>query len=213
VERPPVTGDRDGAFLTGHLERLANAAEVAATRLAPAVQRYAEWVWETLDGDGRLLLCGNGGSAATVEHVAAEYAVRFRRVRAPLSAIALSANTAALTAAANDYGFDQVFARAVCAHGRPGDLLVLHSTSGRSTNLVLAAREAASLPARTVALLGPDGGDLAAEVDLAIRIPAADAAQAQELQLAIEHAVVDRVDAWLAGEAPAMNTRDASGDG
>lgn len=182
-----------------HMESLSRAAAEAARSIAVPAARYAELVRDTLEGGGRLLYAGNGGSAAAAEHIATEYVVRLRRERRALPAIALSANTAGLSAAANDYGFDQVFARAVEAHGRAGDLLVLHSTSGNSANLLEAARKAADMGLRTVALLDGEGGRLASHVDLAIRMPARDPARVQELQLAVEHAVADLVDAWFAG--------------
>jgi phosphoheptose isomerase len=103
-----------------------------------------------------------------------------------------------LTAAANDFGYDSVFTRAVRAFGRPGDLLVLHSTSGESANLLAAAGEAASLRMGTVALLGESGGRLAPLVDLPIQVPSADTARIQEIHLAIEHSVADIVDAHFA---------------
>lgn len=192
----------DESFAAAHLRRLSATALEAAETLSPVVERYAAWVRATLAAGGRLLLCGNGGSAATAEHVAAEYAVRLRREREPLSALSLTGSAASLTAAANDYGFEQAFARAVRAQARSGDLLVLHSTSGRSANLLEAARAAARIPLRVVALLGAGGGELAEVADLVIRVPCEDVARVQEIHLAIEHAVVGAVEAWL-GEGAA----------
>lgn len=185
---------RGRGFLHDHLGALSEAALASRETLAAAVERYAELVRETIAGGGRLLMCGNGGSAATVEHIAAEYTVRFQRERPPLPALALTAGSAALTAAANDFGFEQVFARAVEAHARPGDLLVVHSTSGESENIVRAVEAARAVPISTVGLLGSDGGRLAALVDLPLVVPATDTAHVQELHLAIEHAVADHVD-------------------
>lgn len=187
-----------------HLRRLAEAAGAAAGEVAAPAARYADWVVETLTTGGRLFLCGNGGSAATTEHIAAEYSVRFRRLRGSLPALALSSSTAALTAAANDFGFEHVFARALAAHARPGDLLVLHSTSGASRNLLEAAAAARDMAVRTVALLGRSDGGLADLVDLAIHVPADETAVVQEIHLALEHCVADLVDAHFAaadGEA------------
>lgn len=182
------------------LRALSAAADRAADELAGDVGRYAEWAIETLDGGGRLLFCGNGGSAATVEHIATEYVVRFRRRREPLPAIALTAGSALLTAAANDFGYDQVFVRALQALGRPGDLLTVHSTSGASPNCLAAARAARELGLRTVALTGTSGGELAELAELAIRAPSDDTATIQEIHLAVEHAVADQVDAHFAGD-------------
>ena len=159
---------------------------------------YAELVGATLDSGGKLLFAGNGGSAASAEHMATEYVVRLRRERRALPAIALSSCTATLTACANDLGFDRIFARSLEAHGRPGDLLVLHSTSGNPDNLLEAARAARSMRIQTVAPLDRDGGRLAPLVDLAIRLPADGSAAVQELQLALEHSVADLVESRFA---------------
>jgi D-sedoheptulose 7-phosphate isomerase len=188
-------------FFAAHMARLSAGARSAADGGIP-VAAYAERVLETLRGGGKLLLCGNGGSAATAEHVAAEYVVRFRRDRAPFAAVALTAGRAGLTAASNDLGYEGALARAVRAQGRPGDLLVLHSTSGDSPNLLRAAEEARALGIGTVGVLARDGGRLVSLVDLSLVVPAEDTALAQELQLALEHAVVDRVESALAGEDP-----------
>jgi D-sedoheptulose 7-phosphate isomerase len=181
-----------------HLQNLASNAELAADLVVGPAAQYAELIRETLLGGGKLLYAGNGGSAAAAEHIATEYVVRLRRERRALPAIALSASTATLSAAANDFGYEKVFARVVEAHARPGDLLVLHSTSGNSPNLLEAVKSAKNIPVTTVALLDRNGGRLASLVDLAIRVPADDSASVQELQLAIEHAVADLVDGWFA---------------
>ncbi len=181
-----------------HMQNLARNAALAADLVAGPAARYAQLVRETLLGGGKLLYAGNGGSAAAAEHIATEYVVRLRRERRALPAIALTTSTATLSAAANDFGFDRAFARVLEAHARPGDLLVLHSTSGNSSNLLEAVEVAARIPVTTVALLDRDGGRLAPLVDLAIKMPADDSASVQELQLAIEHAVADLVDEWFA---------------
>lgn len=183
-----------------HLQNLARNAESAADLIGDPAARYAELVRETLLGGGKLMYAGNGGSAAAAEHIATEYVVRLQRERRALPAIALTASTATLSAAANDFGYERVFARLVEAHARAGDLLVLHSTSGNSPNLIEAAKVASNMGVTTVALLDRDGGRLAPLVDLAIRVPAEGSANVQELQLAIEHAVADLVDEWFAQE-------------
>mgnify|MGYP001818040739 FL=1 len=185
-------------IVKAQLEDLSQTATACADMVAEPAGKYARLVLDTFERNGRLLFCGNGGSAATVEHIATEYVIRFKRQREPLPAIALTAGSAQLTAAANDFGYDNVFTRAVRAFGRPGDLLVLHSTSGESANLLAAAGEAASLRMGTVALLGESGGRLAPLVDLPIQVPSADTARIQEIHLAIEHSVADIVDAHLA---------------
>jgi len=149
---------------------------------------------EALRGGGKLMFCGNGGSAADAQHLAAEYVVRFERRRSPLAALALTTDTSVLTAGANDFGFEFVFERQVRALGKAGDLLFLHSTSGESENLLHAARAARELGVRTFAVLARGGGRLRNEVDGALVVPTDDPARAQELHLAIGHVVCDLVD-------------------
>jgi D-sedoheptulose 7-phosphate isomerase len=143
------------------------------------------------------MFCGNGGSAADAQHVATEYVVRFRKNRRPVAAIALTTDTSLLTAAANDFGFDQVFERQVRALGHPGDVLFLHSTSGESENLLRAASAARDMGVHTVALLARGGGRLKGMVDTAIVVPTDNGAHAQELHLAISHALCDLLESEL----------------
>lgn len=185
--------------IQAHLEALSELLVRSGAEIAAPAAAYAALVIETFERDGRLLMCGNGGSAATVEHVATEYVVRLKRERRALPAIALTAGTAQLTASANDYGYEMAFVRSLRAFGRRGDLVVMHSTSGESANLLAAAAEASRMEAGTVALLGKGGGPLAELVDLPIRVPERDTARVQEVHLAIEHAVADIVDAHFAG--------------
>ena len=168
-------------------------ARVSETLAAPAAE-LASRVVATLRGGGKLLFCGNGGSAADAQHLAAEYVVRFARHRSALPAIALTTDTSILTAAANDYGFDAVFERQVRALGRPGDLLVLHSTSGESPNLLIAAAAAREVGVTTVALLARGGGRLRELVDIALVVPTDTTARAQEIQLTLGHIVCDLVE-------------------
>ncbi len=165
--------------------------------LMEALETHARWVSETLVSGGRLFFCGNGGSAADAQHLAAEYVVRFERNRRGLSAMALTTDTAVLTAVGNDFGYEQIFARQIEALSSKGDLLILLSSSGLSTNLVTAAQQARTLDVRTIGLLGRGGGSLRDEVDLPIVVPTDSIARAQELHLLIGHAVCDVVDAAL----------------
>ena len=185
---------------SNELLELAELAETCARELAVDIDQVTSLVLETLESDGALLFCGNGGSAADAQHLAAEYVIRFRRERGPLRAMALTTDTSVLTAGANDLGFEEVFARQVEALGRPGDLLVVHSTSGNSGNLVRAVEAAGQAGLRTVALLAKGGGRLKDAVDLAVVVPTDSTAHAQELHLAIGHAVCDRVDRTYAQE-------------
>jgi D-sedoheptulose 7-phosphate isomerase len=186
------------AHVEAGLDRLAALAG-ASKALAPQVARIAARYVDVLRGGGTLFFCGNGGSAADAQHMATEYVVRYSATRRPLAAVALTTDTSLLTAAGNDLGFEQIFARQVEALCRPGDLLVLHSTSGRSPNLVVAARAARTLGTPTVAFLGRDGGALAGEVDEAVVVPADDTGQIQLLHLALEHLVVELVESALLG--------------
>ena len=186
------------AHVEAGLDRLAALAG-ASKALAPQVARIAARYVDVLRGGGTLFFCGNGGSAADAQHMATEYVVRYAATRRPLAAVALTTDTSLLTAAGNDLGFEQIFARQVEALCRPGDLLVLHSTSGRSPNLVAAARAARGLGTPTVAFLGRDGGALLGEVDEALVVPADDTGQIQLLHLALEHLVVELVESALLG--------------
>ncbi len=176
------------------LEALAALAAVVARDMAGDVAELAELTISTLEAGHKLLFCGNGGSAADAQHLATEYVVRFRRDRVPFPAVALTTDTSLLTAAANDLGFEQVFARQVEALGSRGDLLFVHSTSGKSPNLLRAAEAARGAGVVTVALLARGGGPLAAAVDHALVLPTDDGARAQELQLAIGHVICDIVE-------------------
>jgi len=187
-----------------HLEELAETASRSARELSGRIAEVAEMVIRTFDAGGKLFFCGNGGSAADAQHLATEYVVRFRRDRRALPAIALTTDTSLLTAASNDLGFEHVFARQIRALARAGDIVFLHSTSGRSPNLLEAARAARDVDARTVALLAGDGGPLRDMVDVAIVVPTANGAHAQELHLAIGHAVCDIVESRLAGHGAAV---------
>jgi D-sedoheptulose 7-phosphate isomerase len=151
-------------------------------------------VVETFEGGGTVFFCGNGGSAADAQHLAAEYVVRFEKRRVGLPAVALTVDSSILTAAGNDFGFRRVFARQVEALAREGDLLFLHSTSGASENLLHAAAAARSKGVTTVAFLARDGGPLLAKVDLALVVPTEVTAHAQEMHLALGHAICAIVD-------------------
>lgn len=178
------------------LADLARTAE-ATSALAPAVAHLASRYADTLRRGGTIFFAGNGGSAADAQHIAAEYVVRFRELRRPYAAIALTTDSSLLTAAANDLGFEQVFARQIEALGRAGDLLVLHSTSGTSGNLLAAAHAARIHGVTVAAFLGRGGGPLKAVADEAIVIPSDTVSRIQELHLALEHLIVEIVEEEL----------------
>lgn len=143
---------------------------------------------------GKLLLFGNGGSAADAQHVAAEFVGRFARERAALPAIALTTDTSALTAISNDYGFERVFARQVEALGASGDVAVAISTSGNSPNVLAAVEVARARGMTVVGLTGGDGGRLVEVADVCIVVPSRDTARIQECHLTIEHILCDTVE-------------------
>ena len=184
------------AAVRAGLEALARSvldSSALAEQVASAARRYAE----TLRQGRTLFFCGNGGSAADAQHMATEYVVRYAAERRAFAAIALTTDSSLLTAAANDLGFERVFARQVEAFGRPGDLLALHSTSGDSPNLLAAARAARERSVATVAFLGRGGGALAPLVDEAIVVPSDDTGRIQVIHLALEHVIVELVEAEL----------------
>lgn len=194
TKRDTGSGGDTAEVVVEHLRALSRLAETVAAGMAEEVSAVAAMVAEALDRGGRLYFCGNGGSAADAQHLAAEYVVRFLRDRRALPAVALTTDTSVLTAGGNDYGFDSVFARQVEALGRAGDLLFLHSTSGESENLLRAVRAAREAGMVTVALLARDGGRLRDEVDRALVVPTNSTARAQELHLAVGHVICELVD-------------------
>jgi D-sedoheptulose 7-phosphate isomerase len=167
----------------------------AAAREASSIARAASIITDSFRAGGKLLLCGNGGSAADCQHLAAEFVGRFAShiTRPPLPAIALTTDTSFITAHANDAGFDDVFARQVQALGRRGDVLIAISTSGSSRNVILAAREARRAGLSVVALLGEDGA-LGDEANVAVRVPSRETALIQQAHLAIEHLICQLVE-------------------
>lgn len=147
--------------------------------------------------DGKVLLCGNGGSAADAQHLSAELSGRFRKDRPPLFAEALHVNTSFVTAVANDYSYDEVFARMVRAMGRSGDVLLAFSTSGHSPNILRAVEEAREQKMTTVGFTGRDGGRLGAMCDIELRIPSDDTARIQEGHMLVGHTICELVEKIL----------------
>jgi D-sedoheptulose 7-phosphate isomerase len=155
----------------------------------------AEDMSERLRRGGRILICGNGGSAADAQHLAAELSGRYVKERRALAGIALTTDSSALTAIGNDYGFDQVFSRQVEALGRPGDLLIGISTSGNSPNVIRAVASAKELGLKTLGLLGRDGGQLLGLMDDAMVVPSPVTARIQEMHQMIYHFWCEVLDA------------------
>ena len=165
--------------------------------LAPDVTRAAQRIADALSSGGKVMFCGNGGSAADSQHLAAEFTGRFVDDRRPLAALALSTDSSALTCIANDYAFDQVFERQLRALGRAGDVLVAISTSGRSPNVLRAATAARELGLSVVGLLGRDGGTLKPLCDVPLVVPSDTTARIQEAHIFIGHTLCALVERTL----------------
>ena len=175
----------------------------AADALAPQIARGAELMVECLLGDGKILACGNGGSACDAQHFAAEMVGRFERERPELPAISLATDTSILTAVANDYAYEQIFAKQVRALGTKGDLLLAISTSGNSANVVAAIDAARDREMRIVALTGKGGGRIGAmltALDVELRVPHERTARIQECHLLMIHCLCDAIDNTLLGD-------------
>ena len=172
----------------------------AAELLVPVIARAGDLMVETLRNGGKILACGNGGSAGDAQHFSAELLNRFERERPGLPAISLATDTSTLTSIANDYAYEQVFSKQVLALGQAGDCLLAISTSGNSQNVVEAIRAAHLKKLRVVALTGRDGGRMAPLLeagDVEIRVPADRTARIQEVHLVVIHCLCDTIDSAL----------------
>jgi len=179
------------------LRDLAALAARTADELSDEISRAAALVHRTLAGGGTLFFCGNGGSAADAQHMATEYVVRYMKNRRALPAVALTTDTSLLTAAGNDFGFDEIFARQVEALVRPGDLLIIHSTSGNSPNVLKAADAARAKGTPVLSLSARDGGALRERSDLTLVIPTDRTDRAQEIHLCVQHLMCEVVEEAL----------------
>ncbi len=179
------------------LRELAALATKVAEHSAAELDRAFEMVRETVSRGGTLYFCGNGGSAADAQHIATEYVVRYMRDRRAYPAVALTTDTSLLTAAGNDFGFEQIFARQVEALAQPIDLLIIHSTSGNSTNVVKAAEAARAKGVAVLAFSARDGGALKRLADHSVVIPTTRTDRAQELHLCVEHLICELVERAL----------------
>jgi D-sedoheptulose 7-phosphate isomerase len=180
------------------LEELADTASRTLARLAPEIARAHALVLATVQRGGTLFFCGNGGSAADAQHLATEYVVRYRLNRRAYPAIALTTDSSLLTAAGNDIGFDHIFSRQVEALATSADLLVIHSTSGNSPNVLRAAEAARAKGVPVLAMLAKDGGALRSLADVAVVVPTDRTDRAQEMHLCIQHAICDAIEPLLA---------------
>ena len=183
-----------------HFDESIAAKRQAAEVLAEPTAAAAQMLLECLMNDGKILVCGNGGSAADAQHFAAELTGRFEKERMELAALALTTDTSALTAIGNDYGFEHIFSKQVRALGRPGDVLLGISTSGNSANVIEAVKAAHERDMRILAFTGRDGGKIAAmlnDSDILLNVPHPRTARIQETHILLVHALCDCIDTML----------------
>ena len=189
--------------IKAHFAESAELKLMAAEEMAAEIARAAAMMTDCLLADGKLLACGNGGSASDAQHFSAEMVGRFERERPELPAISLTTDTSILTAVANDYDFSQVFAKQVRALGRAGDVLLAISTSGNSGNVAAAITAAHEREMRVVALTGKGGGrigELLSPADVHLCVPHSSTARIQEVHILAIHCLCDAIDASLLGD-------------
>ncbi len=177
-------------YITSHLQ----ATERVQAKLTDSISQAANIIFDKISNGGKLLICGNGGSASDAQHIAAEFVNRFRRERSPLPAIALTTDTSVITSISNDYSFDQVFSKQVEALAQTNDVLLAISTSGTSPNIIMALKAAKAKQCVTISLTGKTGGDMPALSDLSIIIPDESTPIIQEMHLMVEHLICDIVE-------------------
>ena len=183
-----------------HFEESIRTKQMAQEVLTEAAAQAAQLLFDALANDGKILICGNGGSAADAQHFAAEMTGRFEQERMELAAVALTTDTSALTAIGNDYGFEHIFSKQVRALGRPGDVLLGISTSGNSGNVIEAIKAAHERDMRILAFTGRDGGKIAAMLkdnDILLNVPHPRTARIQENHIVLVHALCDCIDTVL----------------
>ena len=185
----------DTTFLTNLNEHMALFQQLSG--LDTSISKAIDACVLSLQMGGKLMLCGNGGSAADSQHLAAEFTGRFIKDRPPIAAVALSTDTSALTCIGNDYSFNDIFSRQIQALGKAGDCLIAISTSGNSGNVLAAVAAAKSLGISTIGLLGRDGGKLKAQCDIAIVVPSQVTARIQEAHILIGHSLCGAVELKL----------------
>jgi D-sedoheptulose 7-phosphate isomerase len=182
---------------TDALRELAAVALRAAETVGVDLEGALQLVRETVRRGGTLFFCGNGGSAADAQHLATEYVVRYMKTRRPYPAVALTTDTSLLTAAGNDLGFDEIFARQIEALAKAGDLLIIHSTSGSSPNVLRAAEAARAKQVKVLSFTARDGGALKALSDHVVIVPTDRTDRAQEIHLCMEHAICEAIEREL----------------
>lgn len=187
------------AYIETQFDELIRSAEAMKAQAA-AVAQVAELCISALRTGGKIIFCGNGGSAAQSQHLAAELVGRYKLERPAMNSLSLTVDTSNLTAIGNDYGYDVIFSRQLEGVGRSGDVLIGLSTSGNSRNVVLAFEQAARMGIHTVALVGRKGGRMAEMADLAISAPADTSAHIQELHITIGHLICDLIEKSIYGD-------------
>ena len=184
------------SYIVDQLQQLARAAEELCS-FAPQIEQAAQMCLSALRDGHKIIFCGNGGSAAQSQHLAAELVGRYKLNRPALPALSLTVDTSNITAIANDYSFEQIFARQLEGVGCAGDVLIGLSTSGNSRNVTLAMQQAKKMRVRTIALVGAKGGEIATLADLALAVPADTSAHIQELHIATGHLICDIIESSL----------------
>ncbi len=167
--------------------------------LADSVSVAVDMIYSAMEAGGQLLVAGNGGSAADAQHMTAELTGRFLRERRPFRALALHTNTSSLTAVGNDFGYEQVFARELTAHARPGDVLMAISTSGNSANILRAIEAARLSKVAVIGLTGATGGRMRAACDLCLCVPTKSTPRMQEMHITIIHTICELLEERLIG--------------
>ena len=191
------------SHMTSHFDDAIDALRISSKELAEPLSAAVDLVFGSLANNGKILACGNGGSAADAQHFIAELVGRFERDRLPLAGIALNTDTSILTAVGNDYGFDAIFERQVSALGQPGDILVAISTSGNSANITRSIQAAHEREMSVIALTGKGGGAITAlldETDVHLCVPHDRTMRIQEVHIVLLHALCDGIDALLLGD-------------
>jgi D-sedoheptulose 7-phosphate isomerase len=198
VETNPLSQNSINALLTRSLKEHLAAMEALLDSRVGEIAAAGGVICAALGSGNKILLCGNGGSAADAQHIAAELVGRYEQQRRAFPAVALTTDTSALTALSNDYGYEEVFARQVEALALAGDVLIAISTSGKSPNIVMAAEKAKAISCKIIALTGSAGEPLASHCDLAVIVPSERTSRVQEAHITIGHLWCEMVDAMLA---------------
>ena len=188
-------------LITGNIAESCRVKQQVSETMAGDIAGAAVMIAEALRGGAKLLVCGNGGSAADAQHLAAELMGRFQKDRAPYAAVALTTDTSILTSVGNDYGFDSVFERQVLGLGRAGDVLAGITTSGNSPNVLAAMQAARKKDLKTIGITGLGGGKLAGFADLLLAVPSRTTARIQEAHITIIHLICELVENMLMEEA------------